>query len=172
MDPRREPEVNIFVLGDNASPITSAQYQCDKHIPKMTLETAQLLSGVWDDGPYKRSHYNHPCAVWVRTSPANYEWTIEHGRALLDEYTFRYGKTHKCETIWSWCVQRYNKYTVSPFLTNSNKTPFAQAMPEHFKGILAVDAYRRYYLTDKARFAKWQRGRHEPYWWPSKGREA
>ena len=37
--------MNIFVLDE--SPVTSAQMQCDKHIVKMPLETAQMLCSVW-----------------------------------------------------------------------------------------------------------------------------
>ena len=37
--------MNIFVL--DKSPIISAQMQCDKHIVKMPLETAQMLCSVW-----------------------------------------------------------------------------------------------------------------------------
>lgn len=157
--------MNIFVLGDNAHPVTSAQHQCDKHVIKMCLENCQMLSGVWDDGPYKRTHYNHPCSVWMRTSPINYEWSLDHGRALLDEYTFRYGKMHKCEEIWSWCKHRYAKYTISPFLTNGSLTPFAQAMPDECKKPNAIEAYRQYYLTIKRPIAGWSKGREAPYWW-------
>ena len=36
--------MNIFVLDTN--PITAAQMQCDKHVVKMVLETAQILSTI------------------------------------------------------------------------------------------------------------------------------
>lgn len=158
--------MNIFVLGEMADPVLSAQYQCDKHVCKMVCEQNQLLSGVWDDGPYKRTHYNHPCAVWCRKSPVNYAWALEHGRALLDEYTFRYGKVHACERVWDWCNKRFKTYTVSPFLTHSNGiTPFAMAMPEQYKCDNPVAAYRNYYLHDKAGIAEWNRGRNAPHWW-------
>ena len=56
--------MNIFVLDE--SPIISAQMQCDKHIVKMPLETAQMLCSVWhrygegDKVPYKRRHKKPP----------------------------------------------------------------------------------------------------------------
>jgi len=34
--------MNIFFLSE--SPVLSARYLCDKHIPKMFLESAQMLS--------------------------------------------------------------------------------------------------------------------------------
>ena len=84
--------MNIFVLDYN--PKRAAQMQCDKHVVKMPLETAQILCSAFEPGtaPYKRTHYNHPCSVWGRESKVNYKWLIEHGLALSDEYTYRYGK--------------------------------------------------------------------------------
>ena len=67
--------MNIFVL--DLSPITAAQYQADVHVVKMVLESAQLLCSPFDSSYpalYKRTHYNHPCAVWTRTSVQNYSW--------------------------------------------------------------------------------------------------
>jgi hypothetical protein len=46
--------VNIFQL--SADPVTAAREHCDKHVVKMVLETAQLLSTVWhlQASPYMR----------------------------------------------------------------------------------------------------------------------
>ena len=35
-------------------------------------------------------------------------------------------------------------------------TPFAQAMPDQYKDSNAVIAYRKYYINEKKRFAKWK----------------
>ena len=60
--------MNIFVT--EPCPVKSAQGLCDKHIPKMTLESAQMLSTAWrihgeqyaeDQGLYKQAYLNHPC---------------------------------------------------------------------------------------------------------------
>ena len=54
--------MNIFVLAGN--PWDSAKMQCDKHVVKMPLETAQMLCSVWhryghgDKVPYKEAHKN------------------------------------------------------------------------------------------------------------------
>ena len=78
----------------------------DPHVVKMPLETAQLLYSAWwvNRGgvptslqPYKCTHRNHPSAVWVRSSPSHYEWLCRYGLALCREYTFRYGRVHKCQ---------------------------------------------------------------------------
>ena len=66
--------MNIFILDE--SPIISAQMQCDKHIVKMPLETAQMLCSVFHRHgqghlvPYKEAHKNHPCTCLLYTSPS------------------------------------------------------------------------------------------------------
>jgi len=142
--------MNIFVLDKN--PHVAAMYACDKHVVKMILESAQMLCSVHPEGtaPYKRSFYNHPCTKWVRASSENYDWLIEHARALCTEYTRRYGKVHKSEKVIDWCDAN------RPELPDVGLTPFAQAMPEDYKNEDAVEAYRTYYRNDKRRFATWK----------------
>ena len=125
--------MNIFVLDNN--PHVAAMYACDKHVVKMILESAQMLCSVHPEGtaPYKRSFYNHPCTKWVRASSENYDWLIEHARALCTEYTRRYGKVHKSEKVIDWCDAN------RPELPDVGLTPFAQAMPEDYKNEDAVE---------------------------------
>jgi hypothetical protein len=49
-------------------------------------------------------------------------------------------------------------------------TPFAQAMPDQYKDNNAIVAYRKYYLGEKIRFAKWK-FTEEPEWWITKTAE-
>ena len=98
--------MNIFYLDEN--PVIASQYHLDKHIVKMPLETAQILCTIhWTKGkeaPYKPTHLKHPCTLWVGESIKNYDWVCELGIALCKEYTYRYGKVHKCEEIINWCI--------------------------------------------------------------------
>ena len=151
--------MNIFVLDDNIE--HCAIYHCDKHVVKMTLETAQLLCSPYEPGkaPYKRTHYNHPCAKWARESISNYEWLVEFGYFIAQEYTHRYDKIHKCLDIISWCDD--NSHTLN--LPDIGLTPWAQAMPDEYKDPCAVQAYRNYYLGDKAKLCKWT-NRKVPTW--------
>ena len=129
--------MNIFVL--DANPIEAARMMCDKHIPKMVVETAQMMAsalrrhGATDDimplakttgRPYKGGYHHHPCTVWCGDTQMNYLWLL---------------------------------------------TEFAQAMPDDFKvrGD-AVSAYRNYYSNDKRRFASWNKGTPTPQWWETK----
>jgi hypothetical protein len=152
--------MNIFILSKD--PHLAAQMQCDKHVVKMVLETAQLLCSAFPQGtaPYKRSHYNHPSATWIRESKQNYEWLITHGLALCDEYQFRYGKTHKSKEVILWCQKHYAKLK----LPNIGLTAFKQVVKDNCLSPNAVSAYRKYYLQEKRAIAKWTK-RAPPRWW-------
>jgi len=139
--------MNIFVLDQD--PLKAARDQCNKHVVKMLLESAQLLVTAFPPGTtrYKHTHVNHPCGKWVRASLSNYEWLLRHACELCNEYTRRYGKVHKTEHIIASLEQ--------PDLPDLGLTPFAQAMPEQYRDADPVKAYRAYYIGEKARFAKW-----------------
>lgn len=155
--------MNIFVL--NSEPVRAAQDQCDKHVVKMPLETAQMLCAVlhrYDapDVPYRATHGKHPCTLWAGETRANFLWLYEHGLALGDEYTHRYGKTHKSVAVIEHCRKFADLVPVGEL------TPFAQAMPWKYQDDdCAVTAYRRYYLREKARIATWNKTRTAPSWW-------
>lgn len=153
--------MNIFVL--HQSPTLAAQMQCDRHVIKMVLETAQLLCSAFPEGaaPYKRTHYNHPCAVWTRASACNFIWLAWHGLALADEYSYRYGKIHKSREIIDWCLLNHEKAA----LPQDGLTPFALAMPDEYKQADPVEAYRAYYRGAKAAIASWKPCRGQPEWW-------
>lgn len=145
--------MNIFVL--SLDPIEAAQMQCDKHVVKMIVETAQMLCTV-GTGPYKRTHEKHPCTVWASRSLDNFNWLIKHGLALCEEYIYRYNKRHKTQDVIETVMSPNEFY-------QDGLTPFALAMPEEFKRDCPVEAYRLYYHTKKS-FARWtKRGR--PAWW-------
>lgn len=151
--------MNIFVL--DKDPVKAAKYLCDKHVVKMIVETAQLLSTahhVLDKSRapktiYKSTHANHPCAKWVRECVGNYNWAFEHFDALLQEYTKRYKKTHKSQTLR---MALYWPPKNIDGVVSFRVTPFAQAMPVQYKQDNAVEAYRSYYKGEKKAFATWK----------------
>jgi hypothetical protein len=146
--------MNIFILHQN--PSECAKMYCDKHVVKMLLETAQMLSttlhecGQSDIAPYKLNHVNHPCSVWARQSLENWVWLRELGKELYKEYKYRYNdKTHKSgEVILS-------LYGVLPDIEAKGLTKFAQALPDKYKNDNPVIAYRQYYLGDKQHLLKY-----------------
>jgi hypothetical protein len=141
--------MNIFFL--SFDPRKAAEHHCDKHVVKMILETAQLLySAHWSQSrlslpqnAYKKTHVNHPCAIWVRESGANYRWLCELGLALCDEFTFRYGGIHKTRAHLQWLAAN------PPPLPEVGVTEIRQAMPAEYKRPNVVEAYRTYYRENK-----------------------
>jgi hypothetical protein len=153
--------MNIFVLDSN--PALAARMLADKHVPKMLLESAQLLCSPFEPGqaPYKRTHYNHPCSVWVRESYGNYSWLLDHAYSISDEFLKRFGKNHKSLAVIDWCQNNIDAL----IFDKQELTPFALAMPEQYRSEDAVLSYRNYYLNEKASFAKWAKGTPQPDWW-------
>jgi len=153
--------MNIFVLSTN--PVEAAQMQCNKHVVKMIVETAQLLSTAHsrDIAPYKHTHFNHPCAKWTRASLTNYQWLAQHGIALCHEYTARYERIHKTQAPMEWLSRNL------PELPNVGLTSFAVAIKDwtYWSGD-PVESYRAYYIGEKKRFARWAPRAKAPDWWP------
>jgi len=176
--------VNIFYVSPD--PVQAAQWMVDKHVVKMILESAQLLSTahrvldgrevvgksktgrnakrwILDDARdtvlYQATHINHPSAVWARKSVENYNWLAGHLFALGEEYTYRYGKTHKCFGELSYQLQSPPKN-----LTNYDMTTMPSAMaPEYVVSEDPIVNYRNYYKIGKARMHSWK-NRQPPEW--------
>ena len=175
--------MNIFYLHND--PSTCAKMHVDKHCVKMILEYAQLLStahryldgilttGLSQSGRkrkqyilednrehllYSATHINHPSAIWVRKSDANYAWLFRMFGALMDEYTYRYGKIHACERLADALSHRPKNIPKGPF---TEPTP---AMPDHYKvSGDSISSYKNYYLGDKTRMFSWK-NRETPSW--------
>lgn len=164
--------MNIFFL--DSSPSKAAKFHNDKHVVKMILETAQLLStahavldneGKQVEGMYKPTHVNHPCVVWIRDSTVNYDWTFVLFNSLLLEYTHRYGKIHKCAGLFMDLCHRPRNILLPENAEQKNYTSVpALAMPEEYKSSNPVESYRKYYMGEKRHIAKWT-NREIPYWW-------
>ena len=157
--------MNIFYL--DRDPKIAAQMMCDKHVVKMILESAQMLSTahrVLDgdeyadkNGLYKKAHVNHPSSEWVRQCYQHYWWLYAHMVALMEEYTYRYGKHHATERL---------KVPLSEYpkaIPVGDYTEPPQCMPEVCKGKDTVLAYQNYYIIEKSGFARWTK-REIPTW--------
>ena len=149
--------MNIFYL--DRDPKIAAQMMCDKHVVKMILESAQMLStahrvldgnDIGDSkGLYKMAHKNHPSTIWARTNSSNYEWLWDHFDALMKEYTHRYGKKHASERLI------HSLWENPKNITHGDFTDPPQCMPDYCKGEDTVLAYQNYYILEKSGFAKW-----------------
>tara|TARA_B100000287_G_C20366959_1_gene676193 strand:+ start:212 stop:712 length:501 start_codon:yes stop_codon:yes gene_type:complete len=161
--------MNIFCLDED--PIKAVQMMCDKHIVKMILESAQLMSTAHreldgdnaNENLYKSTHKNHPSAKWVRESLWNYVWLYRHWVAMNDEYKLRYNKTKNHKS--------FDK--LNDILRNPPKNiPLAKigtlptpAMPDYCKidGDV-VASYRKYYINEKKDIATWKIPSRKPEW--------
>lgn len=180
--------MNIFILDRN--PETAAQLQCDKHVVKMIVESAQMLStahrmldgyvekrpsksgkrmiNYWvhpnsykEERLYKAVHHGHPSTVWTMESESNYIWHYDHFVALLDEYTYRYGKTHGTDKLKTLLCQPPKN------ISRDGLTPFKLAMADYPECIALgdpVEAYRAFYQTKQDRFKMAWTKRDIPEW--------
>lgn len=159
--------MNIFVLDED--PIIAAQYNCDTHVCKIILESAQLLALAHTDltaapehlnaARYRvKSFANHPITRWVSMNTANYKWLSQHAVSLCEEYTNRYNRIHATEPV----LRYFN--TVIPVLDIANThSEFVQAMPDEYKRPCAIDAYRNLYRTAKRHLVRYRMG-NIPQW--------
>jgi len=164
--------MNIFVL--DKDPVTAARMHCDKHVPKMCVEAAQMMAsalrrhGATDEQmpltksgtPYKGGYAHHPCTVWVGDRRENFDWLANHAIELCREYKKRFGKTHACQSP-------IHTMSHTGYLFNGHcrkgMSSFAQAMPDEYRDDDAVKAYQAYYHSKQ--FAKWEKGTPAPSWW-------
>ncbi len=150
---------------------------CDKHVVKMVIEYAQLLSTAhrmldgtqWTDASsgrrikrwrldnsnmdgvlYKASHINHPSAIWVRENQKQYQYMYNMFVNLCDEYTYRYGKIHMTDSK----LRDLLSESPSNMAQGLFREP-PQCMPDYCKQSNALDGYRTYYREEKKGFAKW-----------------
>ena len=180
--------MNIFILDND--PVIAAQEQCDKHVVKMIVESAQMLSTVhrmldgdeerrpsksgktmvkyWklpdtrEDTLYKAVHMYHPCTVWTSECNMNYDWHYKHFIALCEEYQYRYGKQHA--TFGKLAIALRHQPNNIPQTTQM--TPFKLAMGSNPECMLedAVESYRRFYETKQERFNMVWSKRPVPKW--------
>lgn len=135
--------MNIFYFTNNT--ILNAKLLDDKRLVKMVLETTQLLSNALFlnkiISPYSPTHLKHPCTIWAANSSGNWKWLKKYGLALAKEYTKRYKKIHKCETIIKSmkCPKIKDKHFYEP----------PQCMPIQYKSRICSDAYIKYYINEK-----------------------
>lgn len=150
--------MNIFILSEN--PKECAEFHCDKHVVKMIVETAQLLSTAWRElgeekfWMYKSTHRNHPCSLWARESRGNMRWLTHLGYCLCKEYEHRYGKRHSCADMFhSFTYQ----LSFLPTKLPEERTPWRLAMPDDCKiDGDGVRSYQNYYLKHKQHLWSWK----------------
>jgi hypothetical protein len=172
--------MNVFAT--DIDPVKAAQNLCDIHLPKMIVESAQMLANAFSldrlsksDCPknqkeQSRTHgySKHPCTIWTYTSKENAEWLCEHALAMENERHFRWSdrSSHFTIPFIKWCKNNIN----DSICTDQKLTDFAIAIAQDmkcrkvkgFENLDSISKYRLYYKHDKL-FAKWTK-RQKPDW--------
>lgn len=157
--------MNLFA--SSPDPVVAASSLADRHVVKMVVETAQILStalilrGHDGSGLYKPTHRAHPSVVWAASDDRALCWALDHGLALLNEYTVRYQKQHKSAAV----------YDVIAGLVAACEPPdaFVYVGPDEHGDSDPHLAYRRYLAAKYAAWgamARWTR-RARPDWMPA-----
>jgi len=182
--------MNIFYL--DKDPVVSAEMSCDKHVCKMIIESAQMLStahrlldGIewtdyskngrkikrWrledpylEDTIYKACHTGHPSTVWVMSNAFHYAWLYKHMIALNEQFKLRYNHTEDHMTIRKLKDVLRNPPKNIPI--NKIATDPTPAMPDECKipGDV-IGSYRKYYVMKKREFATWKTPAVIPEWY-------
>ena len=179
--------MNIFYLDED--PKICAQQHVDKHVVKMVIEYAQLLSTAhrvidgkmyWDKTAngrkirrwlhpdetfentlYKASHIGHPSQIWAMESKSNYLWLADLWVELCKEYTYRYGRTHMTQEKLDGFLQQTPKNLKDYGFYQP--PPAMSLFPQCIVEGDSIQSYQNYYIVDKSRFAKWSK-RETPNW--------
>ena len=161
--------MNRFIIDHHPDAI--AKSLCDQHIVKMPLEEAQMLcTSLWHHAPeyaeehglYKPVHQKHPCTLWAMKTQANYAFAYSLYTSMLCEYHHRYEKWHGAgkhsEALHRGIVH----------IPEGGLTPHPQCFSGHddckTEEAWPIVAYRAFYIVDKMRFARYNRGRDMPQW--------
>ena len=183
--------MNIFTTND--CPVISAHEMCDKHVVKMIVEYAQLMSTahrvldgkqyegktkagrrikrwlhpdvVLEDLLYKASHIKHPSGIWCRSTAGNYKWLYDHFIAACREYTYRYSRIHLTEVKLAAVFRNKPKN-----LPNGPRQEFAVAIAANqtcrqVTGFNSLKPVDKYkqYIINDKPFAVWT-SRQKPLW--------
>jgi len=182
--------MNIFVLDQD--PRIAAQMHCDKHVPKMIIEHAQMMTAAYystlgisrkKEIPDQQFTVNEMFAGWPRKNADGSEWhyAISHvnhpctiwTRTSIENFNWLLDCTE--ELCFEFTRRWGGKHSIEkivdwmrqnpPKLTSSEQTPFAMAMPDCYRTNNPVESYRRYYGM-KTTYMKvvWVRGT-QPTWW-------
>jgi hypothetical protein len=184
--------MNIFVLDE--SPVIAAQMHCDKHVPKMIIEHAQMMAASYyhtigisrkKEFPDHQEKINELFKGWPRKKEDGSEWhySLSHvnhpctiwARTSIENFTWLLDCTEAlCDEFFNrWKHKQHSIRAIvdwmrqnPPNLPSIGLTPFAQAMPICYQSDDAIDAYRKYYAF-KTIYMRviWTKINNRPEWW-------
>lgn len=178
--------LNYFFLDRDVK--QCARYHGDKHLNKMVVEYAQIVSAVWwINGPiceivkesvYRLTHAHHPVVKWACEHPAHYHAIVELGLALIEEKKRRiagmeslpkklrkkWKPEHESGSVLVFCKQ------FTPRFSQRKKLPRdpPKCMPEAYwrdqdgNELDVITSYRLFYAKEKTKILKWEPYVEEP----------
>jgi hypothetical protein len=178
--------VNIFFT--DWDPIIAARDSCDSYVVKIPVEVGTLLSAIhWrmgyvgpvgtglelilgeEDGvmpavgPYRNSRViktSSEIYQWLIKSTGNYNYAVQYGLELINEYKKRYKKLHLAEGVLLWLRDNTPSIPVGPLTSD-----VGLAMPEIYKDRMNPTlSYKKYMVCEKQRVMKWRYG-EMPQWY-------
>jgi len=184
--------MNIFVLDEN--PIIAAKYHCDKHVPKMIVEHAQMLAAAYystigitrkKEIPDKQSEVDLLFAGWPRKKEDGSDWPygvthVNHPctiwtRTSIENFNWLIECTESlCDEFFNrWKNKQHSIRAIlewmkqnPPNLPSIGLTLFAKALPDCYKSDSTTESYRKYYAY-KTHYMKvvWNKeSSSKPYW--------
>ena len=148
--------MNIFMT--DPCPQISAYNLCDKHVNKMIIECAQMLSTthrLYDNDyadkmcMYKSTHVNYVPTIWCRESLENYNWVYAHMIYLGEMYELKSGKVHKTIRILAEALK-----DAPPSIVSKGLTQMAPTMPDEIK-VLDMNLYDKYKICLIEKYKEW-----------------
>ncbi len=139
-------------------------YHADKHVIKMILESAQILSTALSlyglQSPYKKTHIKHPCVLWAMESIENWQWLKKLLEHLNEEYMYRWNKSVPHKSF----IAMQSIEAPDGIIPSKGITVRPQVMPEKYMiENNPIQAYRNYYLNEKQDLHKYTK-RSMPHW--------
>ena len=165
--------MNIFILDVHIT--NSARYHADRHCVKMILEHCQMLCTAVNTNPnlqntlnvthapYKSSHINHPCTIWVSHNHDNFAWLVAYTHELHEEYKYRYERSHlSYTTLVDSGIITDGAINYGSKLSILDLSP-VMVIPDDCKTDSVVESYRNYYRKYKTQLFSWTK-RNTPDW--------
>lgn len=182
--------MNRFVLHED--PVAAAQMHCDKHVVKMILEEAQMLSTAHrlidsfvghtyvPEGKtrHRTEYYFDPGddreSLLYRVTHANHPCSA-WARVGGENYDWAWRLLSALCDEYTYRYGRVHRVRESGLeralrarprrMAERALTAHPTCMPDEYKTSDVVESYRNFYRVSKSRFAVWARGRAAPDWY-------
>jgi len=170
--------MNIFwLLEDMQDYEGNAKLLMDQHVVKMALEAIQVAYAVLyaldatyliQEAPivvnkkgeqqhgYKVTHKNHPITLWAGKCKANLLATLNHARAISNEYTVRYKKVHSVHKHIEWFFSIIDRIPFSEEQKIMKMTIPPACIPDEYKSNKPIALqYLDMYIHEKLKKARY-----------------